>query len=135
VPARPEPAVFAKSIFDADVLNYQNAPSDEPCFFDRGVVDSLGMLHGCGAMSDGEINLNLDKYPYSSFVFLFPPWKDIYQSDDERDQSWGESVRVYSLVKSWYLRCHYQICEVPLGTVYERVAFIDTSIAMKPCDV
>jgi len=127
---RPEPNEFANSIFDKDVANYQASSASEIYFFDRGIVDSLGMLHGCGSISDDEIDLNLARYPYNSTVFLFPPWKEIYRTDDERDQSWAESVRVYDLVKSWYLRCGYQIQEVPIGTLAERVAFVQSANAM-----
>ena len=71
---RPEPRMFANSIFNADVANYQSAPSSGVCFFDRGVVDALCMLHLCNALSDDEIDLNLCRYPYNSVVYPFPPW-------------------------------------------------------------
>ena len=125
---RPERIEFANSIFDTDVANYQAAPSSEVCFFDRGVVDSLGMLRQCNALSEDEIDLNLRRYSYNEIVFLFPPWEEIYQTDGERDQTFAESVRVFDSVKSWYSRCGYLNQEVPFGTVNERVAFIEISV-------
>ena len=127
---RPEPVEFANSIFDADVANYQAAPTHRVCFFDRGVVDALGSLHLSNAWSDDEIDLNLRRYPYNRVMFLFPPWEAIYQTDRERDQSFAESVRVFGSVKSWYSRCGYQTQEVPIGTLDERVAFIEGSVSM-----
>jgi len=129
---RPEPVEFANSIFNRDVANYEAAPSRGVCFFDRGVVDALGMLQQCNALSDGELDLSLSRYPYNRVVFIFPPWKEIYQTDSERDQTFGESVRVFESVKSWYSRCGYQIQEVPFGTLNERVAFIECSVAKAP---
>ena len=126
---RPQSVEFANSIFDADVANYQIAPSSGVCFFDRGVVDALGMQHLCNTLSEDEIDLNLRRYSYNRVVFLFPPWEEIYQTDGERDQSFAESVRVFKSVKSWYSRCGYQIQEVPIGTLNERVAFIERSVA------
>ncbi len=127
---RPERIEFANSIFDTDVANYQAAPTNGVCFFERGVVDALGSLHLCNALSEDEIDLNLRRYPYNRVVFLFPPWEEIYQTDRERDQTFMESVRVFESVKSWYSRCGYQIQEVPIGTLNERVVFIESSVSM-----
>ena len=99
---RPEPVEFANSVFDTDVANYKAAPSSEVCFFDRGVVDALGSLRACNALSDDELDLNLRLYPYNKVVFLFPPWEEIYRTDRERDQTFAESVRVSGLEKYWY---------------------------------
>lgn len=128
--SRPEPLLFANSIFNIDVANYRAAPSSEVCFFDRGAIDTLCMLHQCKALSDEEIDLNLRRYPYNSVAYLFPPWEEIYQTDDERDQTFTESVCVSETVKSWYCRCGYQVQEVPFGNINERVTFIERSVAI-----
>ena len=128
---RPEPVEFANGIFTTDVANYQAVPSSQVCFFDRGVVDALGMLRQCKAMSEDEIDLKLRRYPYNRAVFLFPAWEEIYQTDAERDQTFSESLRVFESVKSWYSRCGYQLEEVPIGPVDERVAFIENSVALR----
>jgi len=124
---RPEPDVFANSIFEKDVANYKAAPSNSVCFFDRGVVDSLGMMHSCGLLSNDEIDMNLCRYPYNPVVFVFPPWKEIYRTDSERDQSWEESVSVFESVISWYSRCKYEIRLVPIGPLQERAEFVENS--------
>jgi predicted ATPase len=122
---RPGPLEFANSIFDADVANYLAAPAEQVSIFDRGVVDALGMLKQSGGMSEGEITSNLCQYPYNQLVFLFPPWEEIYQTDEERDQTFAESVAVFTSVKSWYVRCGYELVEVPHGRVAQRVEFVE----------
>jgi len=126
---RPEPLEFAQSMFDRDVANYTAAPVDRVCFFDRGVVDSLGSLYQCKALSDAELDVSLRRYRYNRLVFLFPPWQEIYQTDRERDQTFAESIRVFDSVKPWYSRCGYQLQEVPVGTPGKRVTFIEDTIA------
>lgn len=126
---RPEPLEFATRILEGDVANYRLAPSDRVCFFDRGVVDALGMLRQCDALSDDDRDMNLRLYPYNKVIFLFPPWKEIYQTDTERDQTFADSTRVFESVKSWYSRCGYAIRQVPIGTLEERVRFIEGSVA------
>lgn len=127
--ARPEPAEFARAIFAGDVENYRSAPKNRVCFFDRGVVDALGMLRHCGELSDDQLNLNLRHYPYHKVAFIFPPWKEIYRMDSERDQTFEESVQVHQSVKTWYSRCGYEVLEVPIGTPAERVEFIENTVA------
>lgn len=128
--ARPEPIEFARAIFKGDVENYRTAPKNSDCFFDRGVVDALGMLRHCDDLSDDKLDLNLRRYPYHRVVFIFPPWKEIYRMDSERDQTFAESIKVYESVKSWYSRCGYQVQEVPFGTPNERCEFIEHSVAV-----
>ncbi len=83
------------------------------------------MLDQCHKLSNAEIDLLSCRYPYNKRVFLFPPWKEIYQTDGERYQSFAESVRVFKIVKSWHLRCGYEMVEVPIGGLDERVDFIE----------
>jgi len=125
---RPPEAEFARAVFDGDVANYEGAPSQGICFFDRGVVDSLGSLCQCRAMSQDDVDANLRRYPYNELVLVFPPWEEIYQTDSERDQTFPESVRVFESVKSWYGRCGYKIHEVPLGNLEDRVEYIEHAV-------
>jgi len=128
---RPEPPKFARDIFENEVANYLSTPSDEICLFDRGIVDALAMLHSSNPITMEDVGAYLRQYPYNRNVFYFPPWKKIYRTDEERDQSWEESVAVSESVKQWYLRCNYRLVEVPTGTVSERAAFIENTIGIK----
>ena len=126
---RPDPIEFAENILEADIANYQDLPTmRETSFFDRGIVDALCMLEQCHAISEYEIKEILRKYPYNSTVFLFPPWKAIYNTDGERDQSHAEAVHVYESLRSWYRNCGYCAVDVPIGDVRLRVDFILNSI-------
>ena len=116
---RPSPVEFARAILEKDIERYDSV-SDELVFFDRSILDALGMLRGCDALSDGECEEALARFPYSSPVFVFPPWADIYRTDSERDQSFAESVRIHSSINDWYRRCGYDVFKVPVGTIDER---------------
>ena len=128
---RPDPKDFAKTIFEADLENYRTASSSEVTFFDRGAVDALGMLAESEAMTSAEIEANLRRYPYHKVVFLFPPWQEIYRTDDERDQTFEESIRVFEAVRGWYFRCGYEPVEVPIGTLDERVNFVERTVSKR----
>ena len=130
LPARPDPVEFARAIFDGDVENYRSAPSHRPCLFDRGVIDALGMLRHSEILSDDELTLNLRQYPYHKVVFVFPPWEEIYCTDNERDEDFAHSVRVYESVKTWYSRCGYEVQEIPPGPVSERADIVERSVLL-----
>ena len=121
---RPEPPRFARMIFDADVENYTAAPPGEITFYDRGIVDALGMLMQSAAMAPTEMEANLHRYRYNRTAFLLPPWEAIYRTDDERDHTFDHAVRVFEATGAWYSRCGYSTLDVPRGPVPERVDFI-----------
>jgi len=126
---RPPPKEFASAIFDADVKNYRAASSREITFFDRSVVDSLGMMKASAAMSSTDIEENVRRYAYNKTVFLLPPWESIYHTDEERDQSFADAVRVCGSLRSWYTDCGYELLDVPVGAIGMRLEFVVSAVA------
>lgn len=124
---RPEPLAFAQAILDRDVEQYVSTSADEDLglvFFDRSILDSLGMLADLNGLSASEIRTHLRNYRYHPVAIILPPWREIYRVDSERDQNYEESVRVYEYLRRWYIKCGYTLTEVPPGSVDERCAFV-----------
>ena len=129
---RPPPAEFAQAILRADIRQYdEHASQTGLVFFERGVVDALGMLHEIGALPEDELKALLSAYPYHRQVFLFPPWEAIYVNDDERDQTLAEAARVYRGAFGWYERCGYEVVEVPKVGVAERCTYVLQALELK----
>jgi len=82
------------------------------------------MLGELGLLPAAEAERYLADYPYERRVFIPPPWEEIYATDDERDQSFRESVRVHDTLWEWYVRCGYEPVQVPRASVEERCAFV-----------
>ena len=57
-------------------------------------------------------------------VFFFPPWEEIYQKDKERRQDFVEAKKTYEYLKSSYIKNYYNVIEMPLLCVNDRVDFI-----------
>ena len=119
---RPEPQAFAEQILEKEIERYLTVTSS-PMFFERGITDVAGSLYGTGALDDHTSKQLVDRYRYE-FIFLFPPWADIYRTDDERDHTFDHSVRVFKSTRDWYLRFGYEVIEVPIDTPQTRAEFI-----------
>ena len=122
---RPAPLDFAQAILRQDIQQYdEQASRSGLVFFERGIVDALGMLHEVGALPESELQAVLSTYPYHRQVFIFPPWEAIYAQDAERDQTFAEAEHVSGGVSRWYRRCGYEVVEVPKVSVAQRCAHV-----------
>lgn len=122
---RPPQDEFAKSILSRDIQRYESTQSESGLiFFDRSIVDSLGMVDELSLLTDTEKQRILAQYPYRATAFILPPWIEIYHTDSERDQSYEEAVRVCGAIHGWYIKCGYKLVEVPKLTVDERGEFV-----------
>jgi predicted ATPase len=122
---RPDLVTFAREILRRDIEKYLRQPrTSEWVFFDRGIVDALGMLHEGAALSDVELHATVASYPFHPSVFILPPWEAIYATDAERDQSFAEAVHVHAKVVAWYRSCGYVLHEVPRLPVPQRAEHV-----------
>jgi len=122
---RPPLAEFGFDILQRDIDRYRNTPvTDQPVFFDRGIVDALGILDEQRAITPAEAEEYVRSFPYNETVLLVPPWEEIYRTDAERDQTFAESVQVFEKLRALYSRWGYRTIEVPRETIDQRVNFI-----------
>lgn len=123
---RPEPVEFAMEILRSDMKQYESATPNKSdlVFFDRGVLDALGMLDEIDQLPGAERERYLARYPYYRKAFILPPWREIYETDAERDQSYADAVRVHVRLLHWYSQCGYQLVELAAAPVIERCEFV-----------
>ena len=125
LPPRPEPPAFAAEILARDIEKYGVVESvREPVFFDRTVVESVAMLADAGAMDAADHDRLLAAIRYHDTVFVVPPWREIYVTDDERDQSFAEALRVDERVRDCYRNAGYMLVDVPFGPIAQRAEFV-----------
>jgi predicted ATPase len=124
LPPRPPPVEFAQQLLAQDIRNYEASASvGGVAFFDRGVLDSLGMLHAAAPLPPARLAELVAACRYEP-VFLFPAWEQIYCTDGERDQSFGQAQHVEEEMRRWVRRCGAEPIEVPLVPVDERFDFV-----------
>jgi predicted ATPase len=122
---RPEAIEFAAEILRLDIQEYERlANFSGPVFFDRGIGDALCMLYNCSSIDILEARQYCIRYPYSSPVFLLPPWESIFVNDGERDQTFEDALHISERLARWYESLGYPVVEVPSGSPNQRLAFI-----------
>ena len=122
---RPDPANFAQQIFDQDWENFiSNSNSSSILFFDRSFIDSAWMLFDANVDNYNQIKNTYLANRYNNTVFITPPWKEIFRNDEERDQSFEESVQVYERLDKWYREHGYDIIVLPKESIENRARFV-----------
>jgi len=121
-----DPMLFSKLLLEGRVQQFKKADklNSDLVFFDRGIPDVFAYMNYLG-VSYPEIFVEESKNnKYHQKAFLMPPWKDIYITDNERYESFEQSLAIHNHLKTAYSSLGYEIVEVPFDTVNERVAFI-----------
>jgi len=122
---RPKPLEFARQVLHLDALSYAcHAQTVDLVFYDRSIVDALCMLDQVAPIEERELKMLLMRYAYHRQAFVFPPWREIYANDLERDQSFPEAERVHERVTHWYRQCGYELIEVPRAPLEQRLGFV-----------
>lgn len=96
----------------------------QPVFFDRGIPELLGYCRLIKASVPNDLYEAIQTFHYNQKVFIAPPWKEIYQQDNERKQTWQEAIDTYERIADAYLEIGYQLIEIPKNPVSKRVDFI-----------
>lgn len=114
LPPRPAPPEFAAELIRRDRASLGAVPPGPGwTFFDRGLVESVGMGLESGLLTAGQADALLAEAAFHPQVFVLPPWPAIYVTDAERDHDFAHCQRVDRLLRQWYGRCGYGLCELP----------------------
>ena len=117
---------YKKIMLEKTINQFMNEGS-EPSriyFFDRGIPDIVSYSRLIKAPVENFLDDACRRYRCNKVVFIFPPWKEIYTTDNERKQHFEEAVRTYEVLKETYQEYHYQIIDIPPASVEERADLI-----------
>ncbi len=104
-------------------FNQANTLNKTLSFFDRGIPDVLAYMDYFN-QDYGDLFTTACKEHIYSTIFLLPPWKAIYKTDNERFETYDEAVKIHEHLVITYKRFGYNIIEVPFGTVEARTNYI-----------
>lgn len=89
-------------------------------FFDRGVVDAGVAITARGGERPADEIAQI-RYDY---VFLAPPWPEIYEVNEDRRHSFEKASRDFERIRLAYLDAGYDPIVLPRDTVPARADFI-----------
>jgi predicted ATPase len=113
---------FADQTARRDIATFDGlAQESRRVFFDRGIFDSYGAN---GAQPSAELIEAIETRRYNRQVFVFPPWREIYETDAERKQAWDEAEATFAKVLQILPLLGYAPLIVPKGDVAMRAAFV-----------
>lgn len=116
---------FNNAVFEARKKQYDEASIlGGLYFFDRGLPDSLAYLLADEKEIPEKHFKETRLRPYFPVVFLTPPWKEIYQKDNERWEDFSYATKVHDNIRAFYGSFGYELIDIPFDTVQNRVNFI-----------
>lgn len=119
------PLLFSEKLLQGRIEQFmQTLHLDESLvFLDRGIHDVVAYMDFIGDEYPEPFTAACKDHTYD-LVFILPPWKDIYISDNERYENYEQALSIHKHLKETYERYGYELMEVPTGTVEERTDFI-----------
>lgn len=120
--------LYKEKMFRRTVNSYEQAEKNinggTPIFFDRGFLDTICYAKLIRSEIDERMEFFAGNWKYNKSIFMLPPWKEIYTTDNERKQDWDEAVLTFEKMCETYKRYGYNIVEVPKKTISERADFV-----------
>lgn len=120
-----KPLLFSELLLEGRVNQYIEAEkkNSELVFFDRGIPDVIAYMNYIG-IDYPSIYFSSSKMYRYNYIFLMPPWGEIYISDNERYENFEQVSAIHNHLERIYRELNYPIIEVPTGTIEERTDFI-----------
>ncbi len=92
-------------------------------FFDRGMPDVLAYMDFFKQTYSKEFIKACESHKYDT-IFIVPPWKEIYVSDNERLETFDEAEKIHDALLNTYTKFGYDPIIVPKNPVDQRIAFV-----------
>ncbi len=119
-----DPLGFAEAMLDAHLGEYDiHRNSSATVWFDRGFPDVIGFLDLSGLSVPDRIDEACRELRYCGPILRAPAWPEIYTKDSERIQNIGEAIASDEAVTAAWKRYGYEIIDLPLSPVEDRLAF------------
>ncbi len=120
-----QPLLFSEMLLKGRLAQFHEATNliEKFVFFDRGIPDVHAYMNYFGLNYPDKYAEISNKNRYD-FVFLMPPWEEIYITDSERYESFEQALAIHNHLLRAYESLNYTVVEVPKGTVNDRTDYI-----------
>ncbi len=120
-----QPLLFSEKLLEGRLNQFKEASNSSAnrIFLDRGLPDVVAYMDYFNTVYPEIFNATCKEHTYDK-VFILPPWKEIYKSDNERYETYEEAIRISEYLYDTYRRFGYSPIEIPKSSVAERTKFI-----------
>ena len=120
-----KPVLFSEKLLEGRKIQHREADMipTSTIFIDRGIPDVLAYMDYFKTEYSAYFTDACTEYTYDKIFFL-PPWEEIYQSDNERYESFKEASLISKYLFETYKTYGYNPIEVPKTSITERTQFI-----------
>lgn len=116
--------LFCDLLLSRAISHYESQKeTDETVIFDRGVADNFAYAR-LFDIDTKRFEEAAKVYQGNKKVFMLPPWKNIYKTDEERKISFEDTVVFQSYLIEIYNKIGCELIEVPKTSIEERVCFL-----------
>ncbi|MEM5518536.1 AAA family ATPase [Henriciella sp. AS95] len=103
---------------------------DGPVFFDRSAVDAAAHFERLSISMPADLKTLCETTLYSSPVFMAPPWRALYQQNEERPLPFETAVLEYNYLRIAYPARGYAMIDLPKTSVAARADFVQNSLGL-----
>ncbi|MCH3885569.1 AAA family ATPase [Tenacibaculum aquimarinum] len=127
-----QPLLFSEKLLEGRIQQFEEAHKSEQkhVFFDRGIPDVYAYMDFFKTDYPENFKEKGKEYNYTK-LFIFPPWKNIYTSDNERYETFEQSQEIDVFLRNAYEEIGYTLIEVPFGSIEDRTNFILNHLDLK----
>lgn len=120
-----KPLLFSELLLEGRINQFIEAEkrNAELVFFDRGIPDVHAYMNYISIDYPNTYINKSNLYRYN-YIFLMPPWEEIYISDNERYENFEQALAIHNHLERTYKNLNYAITEVPQGNIEARTDFI-----------
>ena len=120
-----DPLLFSEKLLEGRVNQFKEAHKNKASlvFLDRGIPEVLAYLDSGNTPYPNHFTKACEDNQYDR-VFIFPPWEEIYTSDNERYEDYQEALKIYPFLKAAYDRFGYESIILPKDTIENRISFV-----------
>lgn len=120
-----DPILFSQKLLEGREKQFldANASKEEVVFFDRGIPSIFAYMRYTDTTFPAIFIEKSKAHKYTK-VFQFLPWEEIYESDNERYETFEQAEIISKFLSDAYSELGYEIINVPFGSVEERSNFI-----------
>ncbi len=119
-----KPRLFQQEVLRKRKDFFESVPEGAVAFADRGIPDQLAFARYKGFGSPEALVTAANEYRYAPKVFVTPPWPEIFVNDPIRTETFDEALQIHAIVLETYQDLNYQIIELPLLPVVQRMEYL-----------